>query len=84
MAARCAELESRRRSQPVYFHSEVSWIERLQTATPATPAPVASVEQRNRVLRNTYWLLALSMVPTVLGAWIGVTTGLMRAHGRRA
>ena len=38
-----------------------------------------SVEQRNRVLRNTYWLLALSMVPTVLGAWIGVTTGLTRA-----
>lgn len=30
---------------------------------------------RNRVLRNTYWLLALSMVPTVLGAWIGVQTG---------
>jgi len=29
----------------------------------------------NRVLRNTYWLLALSMVPTVLGAWIGVQTG---------
>ncbi len=35
--------------------------------------------QRNRVLRNTYWLLALSMVPTVLGAWIGVSTGLARA-----
>ncbi|WP_119154456.1 Bax inhibitor-1/YccA family protein [Caldimonas tepidiphila] len=32
-------------------------------------------EQRNRVLRNTYWLLALSMVPTVLGAWVGVSTG---------
>ena len=32
-------------------------------------------EQRNRVLRNTYWLLALSLVPTVLGAWIGVTMG---------
>ena len=28
---------------------------------------------RNRVLRNTYWLLALSMIPTVLGAWIGVS-----------
>ena len=27
---------------------------------------------RHRVLRNTYWLLALSMIPTVLGAWIGV------------
>ena len=39
---------------------------------------VTSQEQRNRVLRNTYWLLALSMVPTVLGAWIGVTTGIMR------
>ena len=31
---------------------------------------------RNRVLRNTYWLLALSLVPTVLGAWLGVTTGI--------
>jgi modulator of FtsH protease len=36
---------------------------------------VASIATRNRVLRNTYWLLALSMVPTVIGAWIGVTTG---------
>jgi modulator of FtsH protease len=32
--------------------------------------------ERNRVLRNTYWLLALSMVPTVMGAWIGVQTGI--------
>jgi modulator of FtsH protease len=32
--------------------------------------------QRNRVLRNTYWLLALSMIPTVLGAWLGVATGI--------
>ena len=39
----------------------------------------AVAEQRNRVLRNTYWLLALSMVPTVLGAWIGVQTGIARA-----
>ncbi len=39
----------------------------------------ADVATRNRVLRNTYWLLALSMVPTVLGAWIGVSTGLARA-----
>jgi modulator of FtsH protease len=36
----------------------------------------ASAAQRNKVLRNTYWLLALSMVPTVLGAWLGVSTGL--------
>jgi len=39
----------------------------------------SSVQQRNKVLRNTYWLLALSMVPTVLGAWIGVSTGIARA-----
>jgi modulator of FtsH protease len=36
-------------------------------------------ESRNRVLRNTYWLLALTMIPTVLGAWIGVSTGLSQA-----
>ena len=35
-----------------------------------------STEQRNKVLRNTYWLLALSLVPTVLGAWIGVASGI--------
>jgi modulator of FtsH protease len=35
-------------------------------------------EQRNRVLRNTYWLLALSLVPTVLGAWLGLATGITR------
>jgi modulator of FtsH protease len=42
---------------------------------------VGSVDQRNRVLRNTYWLLALSMLPTVLGAWIGVSTGVVAALG---
>ena len=46
----------------------------------STISPAVTVE-RNRVLRNTYWLLALSMVPTVLGAWIGVTTGITRAMG---
>ena len=37
----------------------------------------ADIASRNRVLRNTYWLLALSMIPTVLGAYIGVQTGIM-------
>jgi len=35
-----------------------------------------SAQERNKVLRNTYGLLALSMVPTVLGAWMGVEFGL--------
>ena len=39
----------------------------------------SSAAERNRTLRNTYWLLALSMVPTVLGAWLGVATGVTRA-----
>lgn len=38
-----------------------------------------SQEQRNKVLRNTYWLLALSLIPTVLGAWIGVATGITQS-----
>lgn len=41
-------------------------------------ANVGLAADRQRVLRNTYWLLALSLVPTVLGAWIGVATGLFR------
>ena len=38
-----------------------------------------SQEQRNKVLRNTYWLLALSLLPTVLGAWLGVATGITQS-----
>lgn len=31
---------------------------------------------RNQVLRNTYWLLAISLIPTVLGAAVGMYSGL--------
>ena len=41
------------------------------TSLPQAESSVA----RNRVLRNTYWLLAASMVPTVLGAWVGMQFG---------
>ena len=51
----------------------------LQTYAPGHADTAISAAQRNRVLRNTYWLLALSMVPTVLGAWVGVSTGLASA-----
>ena len=47
--------------------------EQVQTAGYGYAVPA---DQRNRVLRNTYWLLALSLVPTVLGAWFGVATGI--------
>lgn len=39
----------------------------MTRATVAAPALA-----RNRVLRHTYMLLAISMVPTVLGAWLGL------------
>jgi len=47
----------------------------------ATFGSAVSAQQRNTVLRNTYWLLALSMLPTVLGAWVGVSTGITAALG---
>jgi len=54
----------------------------MNSPVPVLHAPsyhTAQVAERNRVLRNTYALLALSMAPTVLGAWLGVTTGLANA-----
>lgn len=33
---------------------------------------ISQDDARQRVLRNTYWLLALTMIPTVLGAVLGV------------
>jgi len=50
----------------------------VQTASGYGDSTILAV-QRNRVLRNTYWLLALSMIPTVLGAWVGISTGIARA-----
>ena len=55
--------------------------ERLQPVFAGSAGSGALAGERNRVLRNTYWLLALSLVPTVLGAWIGVTTGVMANMG---
>ena len=54
--------------------------QRLQTM-PGFGSAGTLAADRNRVLRNTYWLLALSMVPTVLGAWVGVSTGITAALG---
>ncbi|MFO1316491.1 MAG: Bax inhibitor-1/YccA family protein [Burkholderiales bacterium] len=47
---------------------------------PVAPLPVASTGAgdaalpiaQNAVLRNTYWLLALSMLPTIAGAFVGM------------
>lgn len=52
----------------------------LQPLTGYAGGAVAASDSQ-RVLRNTYWLLALSLVPTVLGAWVGVTTGITASMG---
>ncbi len=46
----------------------------LTTATSSSlpPTRVETAVDSNRVLRNTYWLLALSMLPTVAGAFAGM------------
>lgn len=46
------------------------------TATLPLPA------ERHRVLRNTYGLLALSLLPTVAGAWLGVQANFSLLAGR--
>jgi modulator of FtsH protease len=57
--------------------SQPAW---RQPAPPAqSGATIVTTDQQKNVLRNTYWLLALSMVPTVLGARLGVATGLASA-----
>jgi len=44
-------------------------------------ADLAAATQGQKVLRNTYLLLALTMVPTVAGAWLGMQmVGVMMAH----
>ena len=44
--------------------------------------PAISVQAvRHNVLRNTYWLLALAMIPSVLGAVVGVTFNIPIPRG---
>ena len=42
---------------------------------------VSTPAERHKVMRNTYMLLALSLLPTVLGAWLGVATGITQSLG---
>ena len=48
----------------------------MQPFQTAQQAPVDFAVRQNRVLRNTYALLGVSMVPTVLGALLGIQMNL--------
>ena len=58
----------------------------MQPETPmmAQPASQTLALTQNRVLRNTYLLLALSLIPTVIGAWVGVASGFTFFAGNPA
>lgn len=60
------------------FH-EVCVMNQDLILNPTASAPLHA--ERQKTLRNTYWLLALSMVPTVLGAWVGLRTGITQNLG---
>ena len=41
---------------------------------PVTTAPIGSLStEQNKVLRNTYLMLALTMIPTIIGAFVGTS-----------
>src|SRR5258706_11366147 len=45
------------------------------------PQAIATAEQGQKVLRNTYLLLAATMVPTIIGAFIGMaSSGIILAN----
>ncbi len=50
--------------------------DQITTLNPGQGYAVPDAQQRNKVLRNTYLLLSLSLIPTVFGAWLGVELGL--------
>ncbi len=61
--------------EPVMSPSKTYERSATQSLPPVgAPAPAApsSLSDRQRVMRNTYVLLALSLIPTVAGAWLGM------------
>ena len=53
----------------------------MQSNIPASSAGGVLGAQQLKVLRNTYLLLALTMVPTIVGAFVGMaTSGIVFKH----
>ena len=51
----------------------------MSSYTPSVSQTGSLSQRQNRVLRNTYALLAVSMIPTVLGAAVGMASGIGQA-----
>ena len=54
-------------------------VEPARRARSDTVLPIS----QNTVLRNTYWLLALSMLPTIAGAFVGMQLNFFALLPRR-
>jgi len=68
-------MESQLKPVPIDDSQRSLWPQSTQTLT-------TTVVDQSRVLRNTYWLLALSMLPTIAGAYTGMSinfAGLFRS-----
>lgn len=54
----------------------------MQPDYSATAPTTVLADTRHRVLRNTYWLLALTLIPTAIGAMIGINLnfGFLRTN----
>jgi len=54
----------------------------MQPDYSATAQTTVLADTRHRVLRNTYWLLALTLIPTAIGAMIGINLnfGFLRTN----
>jgi modulator of FtsH protease len=54
----------------------------MQPDYSATAQTTVLADTRHRVLRNTYWLLALTLIPTAIGAVIGINLnfGFLRTN----
>jgi len=68
-------MEPQLKPVPIDDSQRSPWSQSTQTLT------TTAVDQ-SRVLRNTYWLLALSMLPTIAGAYTGMSinfAGLFRS-----
>src|SRR5438034_1248666 len=59
-------MESQLKPVPIDDSQRSPWPQSTQTLT------TTAIDQ-SRVLRNTYWLLALSMLPTIAGAYTGMS-----------
>src|SRR5438034_5842927 len=55
-------------------NSPAGWSLPGQSATTAV--------DQSKVLRNTYWLLALSMLPTIAGAYVGMSMNFAALYVR--